>query len=85
MQISGSNFQFGRKRGDATYYFSKLNDVWGWATWKRAWRHYDMEMKTFPKFKESRQLRNYFDDEDIIDWLMSYFQDAFERRDSVWS
>jgi hypothetical protein len=41
MHISGNNFQFGHKRGKASYYFSTLPHVWGWATWRRAWKHFD--------------------------------------------
>lgn len=38
--ITGNNFQNGRWRGNASYYFSKYNHCWGWATWRRAWRFY---------------------------------------------
>ena len=31
MHINGSNFQFGCKRGDASYYISKYPHIWGWA------------------------------------------------------
>lgn len=47
MHISGNNFQFGKKVGNASYYFSKYNHIWGWATWKRAWEIYDYELKDF--------------------------------------
>ncbi|HSR32047.1 MAG TPA: hypothetical protein VLY63_15905 [Anaerolineae bacterium] len=40
MHISGDNFQYGRWRGDASYYFSRYPMVWGWATWRRAWRQF---------------------------------------------
>lgn len=40
MEITGNNFQCGQKRGDASYYFSTYTHNWGWATWRRAWRHY---------------------------------------------
>lgn len=47
MIVSGNNFQYGRKRGKASYYFSHYrggpNPIWGWATWRRAWKHYDYE------------------------------------------
>lgn len=53
MHINGSNFQFGRKRGDGSYYFSEYPYVWGWATWRRAWQKYDNSLSTFPAFKAS--------------------------------
>ena len=88
MQISGNNFLFGKKVTDASYYFSKLNDIWGWATWKRAWKFFDIGMKTFPQFKEQDQLKNYIDDAEIREWLMSYFEQDFNAagsRKGLWS
>jgi len=47
MMIGGSNFQNGIERGIGSYYFSNYAIIWGWATWKRAWDKYDLEMKDF--------------------------------------
>lgn len=54
--ISGSNFQLGNIRGDATYYFSNLTHVWGWAGWRRVWKDYDVDMKSFPEFKRENKI-----------------------------
>jgi len=43
MMISGDNFLRGRTRGAASYYFSRYPHIWGWATWRRAWRSFDYE------------------------------------------
>jgi len=51
--ITGNNFQDGRQRGKASYYFSKYNHIWGWATWRRAWRFYDIDMSFWDKFELS--------------------------------
>jgi hypothetical protein len=51
--ISGDNFQFGRRSGDGSYYFSKYTHIWGWATWRRAWKHYDVSAKRWPQFLSS--------------------------------
>ncbi len=51
MTINGNNFQSGRSRTEYSYHFSKYNGCWGWASWRRAWKHYDYEMKTWPEFK----------------------------------
>lgn len=33
------------------YIFSRYAHIWGWATWKRCWSHYDMLMSDFPDFR----------------------------------
>ena len=70
--ITGSNFQDGHIRGTGSYYFSRFNPLWGWATWKRAWEPFDVDMgfwsdwhdsggfdKTFPQLEE----REYWDEQ----------------------
>ena len=47
MQISGSNFLFGRRAVEVSYYFSRYPLCWGWATWRRAWRHFDFNVQTW--------------------------------------
>ena len=54
--ISGSNDQCGDIRGDGSYYFSALTGVWGWAGWRRVWKDYDVEMKSYPLFEQLNYL-----------------------------
>ncbi len=35
-----------------SYFFSDWDHIWGWATWKRAWKHYDYSMKRYPEVAE---------------------------------
>ena len=51
--ITGDNFQNGQKRGQASYYFSHCNHCWGWATWRRAWNHYQGDLPFWPEWKSS--------------------------------
>ena len=51
--ISGNNFQNGRWRGDASYYFSKYPHIWGWASWRRAWKHYQPDIPFWSNWKNS--------------------------------
>jgi hypothetical protein len=53
--ITGDNFQDGQPRGEAAYYFSKYNHVWGWASWRRAWQSYDVSMAYWPAWRDSRE------------------------------
>lgn len=41
MAISGDNFQPDEFHAPDTYHFSRYPHMWGWATWRRAWAHYD--------------------------------------------
>ncbi len=54
--ISGDNFQCGRQRGEASYYFSRYLHIWGWASWRRAWRHYDRDVSAWPRLRDSQFL-----------------------------
>ncbi len=53
MVITGNNFQAGRTCGDSSYYFSKYNHVWGWASWRRAWQINDPTLAFWPEWKKS--------------------------------
>ena len=68
--ITGNNFQNGQGRGEASYYFSKYNHCWGWATWRRAWQHYQGDLPFWPEWSRSDN------------WRMK-MQDGVERR--YWS
>jgi hypothetical protein len=52
MHINGSNFQKGRVRTPYSYYFSKYWHSWGWASWRRAFQHYDYSMSSWPEFRD---------------------------------
>ena len=42
--ISATDYSAGSQPGPASYWFSRYNLFWGWATWRRAWNLYDDEM-----------------------------------------
>ena len=46
MQISGSCFLM-QPCTEKSYWFSRHSDIWGWATWRRAFRHYDASMSSW--------------------------------------
>ncbi|MEL7496871.1 MAG: glycosyltransferase family 2 protein [Planctomycetota bacterium] len=63
MMISGDNFQHPSERlaDDASYYFSRWSHIWGWASWRRAWQHFDVEIETWPERKLAGDLQTIFD------------------------
>jgi hypothetical protein len=57
MEVGGCNHQLGARRTACSYYFSRRIHTWGWATWRRAWRHFDEHMAGWPDFKRRGALR----------------------------
>ncbi len=55
--ISGNNFS---EVSDInySYMFSKYSQTWGWATWRRVWKKYDIGIKDWPKRKKSGWLKS---------------------------
>lgn len=61
MMISGQNNLFGRTETQDSYYFSRYPHVmWGWATWRRAWAKYDINMTHWPEIRDKRLFDQYF-------------------------
>ncbi len=60
--ISGNNFQNGHWRGDGSYYFSRYNHCWGWASWRRCWQHYNADLSQWPALRDSGLLDTIFED-----------------------
>jgi len=58
--ISGDNFQNGNWTPEESYYFSRYSHIWGWASWRRAWLHYDVEIKDWPTQKKKGLLNKVF-------------------------
>ncbi len=75
MHISGDNFQSGQRRTEYSYYFSKYAHIWGWASWRRAWQHYDVEMKTWSEYKKLNLIRSLCEDA----YEQKYWIDIFDR------
>lgn len=84
MAISGDNFQFGRKRTDDSYYFSRYNHCWGWATWKRAWQYYDISMKLWPRIRDSCFLESIIPKNRVASWKKR-FQYAYDNKIDTWA
>lgn len=60
MHISGDS-SVNKNINNDSYYFSKYPHSWGWASWRRAWQHYDYKMASWPTFKASGLLNSICD------------------------
>jgi hypothetical protein len=84
MSISGQNVQFGRKRTDYSYYFSRYNHCWSWASWRRAWQHYDLDMKLWPEIRDGNFLADLLGDSRAVKVWTKTFQLCYEGKIDTW-
>ncbi|WP_036478222.1 hemolytic protein HlpA [Myxosarcina sp. GI1] len=85
MAISGDNFQFGRRRTKYSYYYSRYNHCWGWATWGRAWEHYDIKMSLWQEIKEGNWLEYILGDTKAVNYWRKIFQLTYDEQINSWA
>jgi hypothetical protein len=54
--ITGCNLISHYFKAAESYFFSRYNHIWGWASWRRAWQHYDVAMADWPVWRDGRGL-----------------------------
>jgi hypothetical protein len=59
MMISGTNTVLNAYTGDSIL-FSAFSYTWGWATWRRAWNLYDIQIKSWAEHKKRKTLKPRF-------------------------
>ncbi|GHZ48443.1 TPA: hypothetical protein ACVU00_000888 [Vibrio cholerae] len=65
------------------YYYSNYNRIWGWASWKRAWSAYDVEIADWPEIKENNLLDSVLEAEDI-ETYNKLFDSVFNGNINTW-
>lgn len=52
MHVAGGNMGVQGSVPDDSYYFSRQTFIWGWGTWRRAWKHYDANVTRWPTLRD---------------------------------
>lgn len=68
MQVSGHVFPI-RVHGETDAVFLPMTTSWGWATWARAWKHFDPKSTGYAQLKGDAKLRKRFN----LDGAYDYF------------
>lgn len=57
--ISGCNLHPKAFMSNSSYCFSSIINIWGWATWARAWKHFDMQMPSWENKNKNQFLKKW--------------------------
>jgi hypothetical protein len=87
MHICGTNFQQKNQKFNIkeSYYFSKISQNWGWATWKRAWiKYYEPQMESWPQTKNNEKFNQWLGNGMFKDYWFHVFDRRFRGEITDW-
>ncbi len=71
---------------DNSYFFSRQAQWWGWATWRRAWKHRDLEMETLEAVSADKEKMKTFVDYDAArDYIMEKWRGCRKGEINSWA
>ncbi|HVZ84621.1 MAG TPA: hypothetical protein VG893_13190 [Terracidiphilus sp.] len=76
--ISGFNPLASEYHLISSYYFSHVACIWGWATWRRAWRAYDERLQGWPAVKAEGILGLLFPNKQVVDYWSRVFDAMYK-------
>ena len=82
MQICGYNMAALDKKFQCqdSYYFSNIGIMLGWASWRRAWKYYDVNVSRWPEVKKMGLLKNILKDDAIVNHYNHLFDDYYNQK-----
>ena len=86
MHINGTNPLSSDEIGEqsASYYFSRSAQVWGWATWRRAWEQYDISMKDLGKLETRSGSQDLFSNKKHFNFWIKHFKHIQNKDVDTW-
>lgn len=67
-----------------SYFFSGHIGCWGWASWRRAWRHFDIGMKSWPTFRDAGLIRTLVDSPAEAEYYTATFDSTYQGLNDSW-
>jgi len=80
--ISGSRFVPVNKNNEL--YFSKYNHIWGWASWRKSWNRFDINIKFWKNFKKSDRWKKFHVDIKERKYWEKIFDRVYNKKINTW-
>jgi hypothetical protein len=84
MMVSGFNPLGQWQAQGRQYHYSMCGSIWGWASWRRAWRHYDVSMRAWADPAERAKVAAAFGDDEIAAPRLAAYQKTFDGQIDTW-
>jgi hypothetical protein len=83
MMISGDNF-LKNITITSSYFFSKYHFIWGWASWKRAWKYCDFSMNSWKILNKTNCLKCLFPKRYERIWWKKIYEEVVNCHVDYW-
>ncbi|MCL2295428.1 MAG: nucleotide-diphospho-sugar transferase [Spirochaetes bacterium] len=67
-----------------SYYFARNQHCWGWATWKRAWKHYNFDITDLEVFIQTKKINKIFNRNADRDYWLNIFKKMEKHEIDTW-
>ncbi len=84
MMVSGTNMLEKWKSEIQSYHFSYYGGIWGWASWRRAWQYYDINMKLWSSSEIQDRIRDILADNEQYKRSKQVFDASHQNRIDTW-
>lgn len=84
VQICGSNLTGYSPQDGTSYFCSRYGPIWGWASWRRVWQHYDVDMKSWPEVRQNNRLHALCLHPFEKLWRQEMFDESYAQRIDTW-
>ena len=76
--VDASNIEF-------SYYFSCFPHMWGWATWKRVWANFDLQIEKWPNVRDTKLIFDKTGSSYYAQRWMNIFDCVFTGQIDTWA
>ena len=82
-QISGVNLK-PEEINNESYFFSKVGGIWGWATWRRVWEHYDVNIDSWDDKQVRKNIKQFLGKNDWFTRIRGSFEMVHKKQLDTW-
>jgi hypothetical protein len=84
MMICGTNLLEEWKSKQQSYHLSHHTTIWGWATWRRAWQYYDVNMTDWPNGDVQNRVKDLLGHEKLYLNRKQAFEAVYQGKIDTW-
>lgn len=82
--VTGMNYLFNKVKMTDSYFYSRYYPIWGWATWRRAWKLYDINITKWQTTEMEKHLKISYKNSNIISFFKHMFENVSNAKIDTW-